>query len=321
MRYLITGGAGFIGSHLAERILGQGDSVIVFDDFSTGTRENIRLLEGNERFRLVYGNMSDRLLVAECVQEADRVYHLASAVGVKMIVEKPVETIETMVEGASNVLSACARCRTPVLLTSSSEVYGKSEALPFSENADSIISSPGHHRWAYAVAKSLSEFLALAYWRQSNLPVVLVRLFNTVGPKQTGRYGMVVPRLIRQALDGENLSVYGDGTQTRCFCHVQDAVTALVALLDKPECAGEVFNVGSAEQVSINELAKRIIQLTGSTSKIRHVPYEEVYGQGFEDMRHRVPSLDKIYRCIGFRPTRNLTAIIRDIIESQKETA
>ena len=321
MRYLITGGAGFIGSHLAERILGQGDSVIVFDDFSTGTRENILSLEGNERFRLVYGNMSDRLLVAECVREADRVYHLASAVGVKMIVEKPVETIETMVEGASNVLNACARCQTPVLLTSSSEVYGKSEALPFSESADSIISSPEHHRWAYAAAKSLNEFLALAYWRQSNLPVVLVRLFNTVGPKQTGRYGMVVPRLIRQALDGENLSVYGDGTQTRCFCHVQDAVTALVALLDKPECAGEVFNVGSAEQVSINELAKRIIQLTGSTSKIRHVPYEEVYGQGFEDMRHRVPSLDKIYRCIGFRPTRNLTAIIRDIIESQKETA
>ncbi len=314
MRYLITGGAGFIGSHLAERILGQGDSVIVFDDFSTGTRENIRSLEENERFRLVYGNMTDRLLVAECVREVDRVYHLASAVGVKMIVEKPVETIETMVEGASNVLGACARCRTPVLLTSSSEVYGKSEALPFSENADSIISSPGHHRWAYAAAKSLNEFLAVAHCRQNDLPVVLVRLFNTVGPKQTGRYGMVVPRLIRQALDGENLSVYGDGTQTRCFCHVQDAVTALVALLDKPKCAGEVFNVGSTEQVSINELAERIIQLTGSNSKIQHVPYEEVYGPGFEDMRHRVPSLEKIYRCIGFRPTRNLTAIIRDMI-------
>ncbi len=318
MRYLITGGAGFIGSYLAERLLNRGDSVVALDDFSTGTYENVRSLEKTDRFQLVRGNVTNRPLVEKCAKEVDKVYHLASVVGVKLIIERPIKTIETIVEGTSVVLNVCARRQLPVLLTSSSEVYGKSKALPFSEEADSIIGPPIHCRWAYASAKFLDEFLALGYWRQSKLPVVLARLFNTTGPRQTGQYGMVMPRLICQALKGEDLSVYGDGNQTRCFCHVQDAVTALVTLLDRSdsECAGEVFNVGSAEQVSINKLAERIIKLTSSTSKIRHVPYKEAYGQEFEDMQHRVPSLEKIHRYIGFQPTYNLAAILRDMIRT-----
>jgi UDP-glucose 4-epimerase len=318
MRYLITGGAGFIGSHLTEALLQRGDSVVVLDNFSTGAHENLKDIDGHERFRLVYGSVTDKALVTECVKEVDRVYHLASAVGVKLIIEKPIETIETIVEGASIVFGACARYRLPVLLTSTSEVYGKSEALPFTEDSDSIIGPPVYRRWAYASAKALDEFLALAYWHQIKLPVVIVRLFNTVGPRQIGQYGMVVPRLIRQARAGQPLTVYGDGNQSRCFCHVDDAVKALVTLLDEPSCAGELFNVGSTEQVSINDLAKRIISLTGSSSEIQHVPYEEAYGNGFEDMRHRVPSLEKIRKQIGFDPQHDLSAIIRTIVTHQE---
>jgi UDP-glucose 4-epimerase len=318
MRYLITGGAGFIGSHLTEALLERGDSVVVLDNFSTGAHENLKNVDSHERFRLVYGSVTDTALVTECVKEVDRVYHLASAVGVKLIIEKPIETIETIVEGASIVFGACARYRLPVLLTSTSEVYGKSEALPFSEDSDSIIGPPVYRRWAYASAKALDEFLALAYWHQIKLPVVIVRLFNTVGPRQIGQYGMVVPRLIRQALAGQPLTVYGDGNQSRCFCHVDDAVKALVTLLDESDCAGELFNVGSTEQISIGDLAQRIISETGSSSKIEYVPYEEAYGNGFEDMRHRVPSLEKIQKQIGFEPQHDLSAIIRTIVAHQE---
>ena len=318
MRYLITGGAGFIGSHLAEALLLRGDSVTVLDNFSTGAHENLKRAEDSERFKLVYGSVTDKELVTECVKEVDRVYHLASAVGVKLIIEKPIETIETIVEGASTVFGACARYRLPVLLTSTSEVYGKSEALPFSEDSDSIIGPPMYRRWAYASAKALDEFLALAYWHQIKLPVVLVRLFNTVGPRQTGQYGMVVPRLIRQALSGQALTVYGDGNQSRCFCHVDDAVRALIELLDRPECAGELFNVGSTEHVTISELAKKIIAETESKSQISYVPYDEAYGQGFEDMRHRVPSLEKIEKEIGYEPEHNLSSIIQSIVAHEQ---
>ncbi len=318
MRYLITGGAGFIGSHLAEALLERGDSVVVLDNFTTGSHENIRSLESREGFRLVYGSVTDRELVTECVKEVDRVYHLASAVGVNLIIEKPIETIETIVEGASIVFGACARYRLPVLLTSTSEVYGKSEALPFCEDADSIIGPPTFRRWAYASAKALDEFLALAYWHQIKLPVVLVRLFNTVGPRQTGQYGMVLPRLIQQALRGEDLTVFGDGKQSRCFCHVADAVEALVALLDEPASAGQLYNIGSNQEVTIEALAQRILELSGSQSSIRLVPYAEAYGPGFEDMRQRVPSLEKIRNHIGFQPQHDLDAIIQDMLANAR---
>ena len=314
MRYLITGGAGFIGSHLSERLLDRGDSVIVLDDLSTGSHRNIQAIERHERFRFVYGSVTDSSLVTECVKEADQVFHLASAVGVKLVIEEPVRTIETNINGASVVFGICARYRVPILLTSTSEVYGKSSSLPFAEDTDSVIGPPIHRRWAYACAKALDEFLALAYWRQTGLPVVLARLFNTVGPRQTGRYGMVIPRLVGQALAGEPLTVYGDGTQTRCFCHVRDAIGALIKLLDRPECAGEVYNVGTTEQVSIGDLARRIAELTGSGSSLRLIPYETAYGQGFEDMQHRVPSLDKIRRSIGYAPEHSLTDALEDII-------
>ncbi len=318
MRHLVTGGAGFIGSHLAERLLGQGDSVTVLDDLSTGSHRNLREIEKHERFRFVYGSVTDPSLVTECVKDADRVYHLASAVGVKLIIEEPVRTIDTNINGASVVFGICARYRVPVLLTSTSEVYGKSTRLPFAEEDDSVIGPPVHRRWAYACAKALDEFLAMAYWHETGLPVVVARLFNTVGPRQTGRYGMVIPRLVKQALAGEPLSVYGDGRQTRCFCHVKDAVAALVALMDRPECAGGVFNIGSREQVSINDLARRIVEITGSSSAIGHIPYERAYGEGFEDMPHRVPSLDKIRASIGFTPSLGLADILEDIVAWQR---
>ena len=318
MRYLITGGSGFIGSHLAEVLLQRGDSVVVLDNFSTGTHENIAGLERNDRFRLVYGSVTDKALVTECVRDIDRVFHLASAVGVKLIIEKPIETIETIVEGASVVLGACARYRLPVLMTSTSEVYGKSTQLPFSEDSDSIIGPPTFRRWAYASAKALDEFLALAYWHQMKLPVILVRLFNTVGPRQTGQYGMVIPRLIQQALAGQPLTVYGDGEQSRCFCHVADAVGALISLMNQSDCSGELYNIGSTEVVTINRLAEVILEETRSSSAVQHVPYQEAYGEGFEDMRQRVPSIDKVHHRIGFKPQRDLKMIIQDIVAYQR---
>ncbi|MCS1409848.1 MAG: Bifunctional polymyxin resistance protein ArnA [Verrucomicrobia subdivision 3 bacterium] len=318
MRYLITGGAGFIGSHLSERLLDRGDSVVALDNFSTGGHQNIKHLEKHPQFRLVCGSVTDKGLVEECIKGVDRVYHLASAVGVKLIIERPVETVGTIVYGASVVFNTCAHYRVPVLLTSTSEVYGKSTSIPFSEDSDSIIGPPSYRRWAYASAKALGEFLALAYWHQIRLPVVLVRLFNTVGPRQTGQYGMVIPRFVQQALAGQSITVYGTGEQSRCFCHVADAVTALVSLLDHEESPGELFNIGNNQEVTMNHLAKLIVEKTESGSEIIHIPYAEAYGEGFEDMDRRVPDLSKLKRFTGYAPQNDLEGIIDDVIKQYR---
>ncbi|MBC7351308.1 MAG: GDP-mannose 4,6-dehydratase [Thermogutta sp.] len=315
MRILITGGAGFIGSHLCDALIASGHSVTVLDDFSTGRHENVAHLEGHPLFELVCADIADEGIVRECVAKADRVYHLASAVGVRLIVEQPVRTIETIVHGTSVVMKACSRYRKPVLITSTSEVYGKSTKVPFSEDDDLVIGPSYRRRWGYACSKALDEFLAMAYWHHSRMPVVIVRLFNTVGPRQSGQYGMVLPRFVQQALKDEPLTVYGDGSQTRCFCHVKDAVGALVKLMELPEARGQVFNVGNREEVSIRELAERVINITGSRSQIRYIPFEEAYGADFEDMQRRVPDLTKIEKAIGYRPRYSLDDIIRDIVE------
>jgi len=315
MRILITGGAGFIGSHLCDILIASGHAVTVLDDFSTGRHENVAHLEGHPLFELVCADIADESIVRECVAKSDRVYHLASAVGVRLIVEQPVRTIETIVHGTSVVMKACSRYRKPVLITSTSEVYGKSTKVPFSEDDDLVIGPSYRRRWGYACSKALDEFLAMAYWHHSRMPVVIVRLFNTVGPRQSGQYGMVLPRFVQQALKDEPLTVYGDGSQTRCFCHVKDAVGALVRLMELPEARGQVFNVGNQEEVSIKELAERVICLTGSRSQIRYIPFAEAYGADFEDMQRRVPDLTKIERMIGYRPRYSLDDIIRDIVE------
>jgi len=317
MRYLVTGGAGFIGSHLVEALLGAGHEVLVLDDFSTGRQENLTHLEPCDRLEVVRASVTDADLVRDCVPSVDGVFHLAAAVGVRLIIDEPVKTIETNVEGTTSVLEACARHEKPVLVTSTSEVYGKSEKVPFSEEDDAVIGPPTFRRWGYAASKALDEFLALAHWHQSRLPVVIVRLFNTVGPRQTGRYGMVIPRFVRQALLGEPITVYGDGRQTRCFCHVGDVVGALTRLFGMPESRGEVFNVGSDEEVSIYALATTIRSMTESRSEIRLVPYAEAFGSSaFEDMLRRVPDLAKVRRLIGYEPRHSLEAILRDVIRS-----
>jgi UDP-glucose 4-epimerase len=321
MRYLVTGGAGFIGSHLVESLLSDGHEAVVLDDLSTGRYENIAPLESTGRLRMITGTVRDPAAVAECLAGADAVFHLASAVGVQLVIDRPVETIETIVDGTSVVLSACAQRRVPVLITSTSEVYGKSTRPVFSEEDDSVIGPPSCRRWAYASAKALDEFLALAHWHQSRAPVVLVRLFNTVGPRQTGRYGMVVPRFVRQALRGEPITVYGDGGQSRCFCHVRDAVGALRALLALPDAYGQLFNVGNNEEITIAALARLVRELSGSESEIRLIPYREAYGAGFEDMQRRVPDLAKIGRAIGYTPRYSLGDILRDVIEYERAQA
>jgi len=315
MHILITGGAGFIGSHLCDALIAAGHAVTVLDDFSTGRHDNIAHLEGHPLFKLVCADIADEQIVRECVSQADRVYHLASAVGVRLIVEQPVRTIETIVHGTSVVMKACSRYRKPVLITSTSEVYGKSDKVPFSEEDDLVIGPSPRRRWGYACSKALDEFLAMAYWHHSRMPVVIVRLFNTVGPRQSGQYGMVLPRFVQQALKDEPLTVYGDGTQTRCFCHVKDAVSAITRLMELPEARGQVFNVGNREEVSIRELAERVIRITTSRSQIRYIPFEEAYGTDFEDMQRRVPDLTKIEKAIGYRPRYSLDDIIRDIVE------
>ena len=315
MRYLVTGGAGFIGSHLAEVLLDANHEVLVLDDFSTGRYENIAHLEQCDRFEVICASVTDPDIIQDCVPSVDRVFHLASAVGVQLIIDQPVKTIETIVEGTASVLGSCARYRKPVLITSTSEVYGKAHKVPFSEDDDSIIGPPTCRRWSYASSKAIDEFLALAHWHQSRLPVVIARLFNTVGPRQAGRYGMVIPRFVRQALLGKPITVYGDGRQTRSFCHVRDAVWGLVHLLDTPAGRGEVINVGNDREISINELAEAVRSAAGSRSEIRHISFAEAYGSGFEDMDRRVPDLAKAHRLIGYRPRRSLEEILRDVVD------
>ncbi len=313
MRTLITGGCGFIGSHLAEALVAAGDDVTVLDDLSTGRIENIASMEGNSRLRTLIGSVTDEALVHEAVKECDQVYHLASAVGVRLIMDKPVETIDTIVTGTQHVLKQANRYRKPVLLTSTSEVYGKSTAVPFDEDGDRLAGPTTKHRWAYACAKALDEFLAMAYWKSTRLPVVIVRLFNTVGPRQTGQYGMVVPNFVRQALAGEPLQVHGDGAQSRCFCHVSDVVRGLTGLMNCAPARGQVINLGATEEITILELARRVVAQTGSRSEIRPIAYDEVFGEGFEDMQRRVPSIAKAMRLIHWQPQHSLRDIIADV--------
>jgi UDP-glucose 4-epimerase len=313
MKILITGGAGFVGSHLADKLIGEGHEITVIDDLSTGRYSNVAHLEDTERFRLIIDTVLNERLMEELIRETDRVYHMASAVGVKLIMERPVRTIETIFRGTDVVLGFCSRYRKRVLIPSTSEVYGKGASIPFKEDDDLLTGPTDKHRWAYACAKTLDEFLALAHYKETRLPVVVVRLFNTVGPRQTGQYGMVVPRFVHAAMKNEPIQVHGDGTQSRCFGHVHDIVEGLAKLLDSPECFGQVINLGNSEEVSIKGLADKAIQLTGSTSEIQFVPYAEAYGDGFEDMQRRVPSLDKARQLIGYQPTRSLDDIINDV--------
>jgi UDP-glucose 4-epimerase len=313
MKYLITGGCGFIGSHLAEALLGNGHQVTVLDDLSTGKFANVQGFEHNPNFRALIGSVTDESLVNEAVRDCDTVFHLASAVGVRLIMEKPVETIDTIVTGTQVVLKHANRYRKPLLLTSTSEVYGKSTSVPFLEDGDRLEGPTTKHRWAYACAKALDEFLAMAYWKTSNLPVVVVRLFNTVGPRQTGQYGMVIPNFVRLARADQPLQVYGTGNQSRCFCHVADVVRGLIRLMECKQAYGEVINVGSTHEVTMKDLAELVIQQIGSKSKIELTPYEAVFGEGFEDMQRRVPSIGKVQRLINWSPEFDLKQIIRDV--------
>jgi UDP-glucose 4-epimerase len=309
-RILITGGAGFIGSHLAETLLAAGYRVVVIDDFSTGRRENIDHLLGDPGFELVTDSVESDRTVNQLVGSCDQVYHLAAAVGVQLIIDQPVRTIRTCIRGTEVVLEAAHRFGRPVLMTSSSEVYGKGMRVPFSEDDDIVMGPTRHARWCYAYAKGIDEFLGLAYFKQFGLPVTIVRLFNTVGPRQIGMYGMVLPRFVEAARKGEPLTVYGDGSQTRCFCHVADVVGAIVKLMATPTAAGRVFNLGGTEEIGMHDLARRVIALTHSSSSIRHIPYEQAYGQVFDDLPRRVPDLSRIRSAIGFEPRHTLDQII-----------
>jgi UDP-glucose 4-epimerase len=312
---LITGGAGFIGSHLAELLLGQGIEVFVLDDLSTGSERNVAHLRERRDFHLVVDSVLKSSVVNELVHRCDVVYHLAAAVGVRLIVEQPVHTLVTNIQGTENVLEHCNRFGKRVLVASTSEVYGdRREPEALSEESRRVYGPTTARRWAYAESKALDEFLAFAYHQERGLDCVIVRLFNTVGPRQSGQYGMVIPRFVSAALAGRQLEIHGDGTQTRCFCHVDDTIRALSTLMDAAGVDGDLFNVGSTERVSIDELAQRVLAATGSTSEIVHIPYDEVYGQGIEDMLHRQPSIEKVNRAIGWSPTRSLDEILEDVI-------
>ena len=313
MKILITGGAGFVGSHLADKLLGEGHEVTVIDDLSTGRYANVEHLEDREGFRLIIETVLNAKLMEELIRESDRVYHMASAVGVRLIMEQPVKTIETIFHGTDVVLGRCSKYRKRVLIPSTSEVYGKGISVPFKEDDDLLTGATDKHRWAYACAKTLDEFLALAHYKETRLPVAVARLFNTVGPRQTGQYGMVVPRFVQAALKNEPIEVHGDGTQSRCFGHIADIVEGLTAMMETPACFGQVVNMGSDAEVTINALAEKAIALTASNSEIRYIPYSEAYGEGFEDMQRRVPSLEKARRMIGYQPTRSLDDIINDV--------
>jgi len=316
---LITGGAGFIGSHLADALLAEGHRVLAIDDLSTGCRENIAHLATHPQFQFTHASIEDEKALGNLVAQAKVIFHLAAAVGVKLIVEKPVQTIETNVMGTELVLRAAARQQCRVIIASSSEVYGKGSRVPFGEDDDVLLGPTSRSRWAYAASKMVDEFLGLAYFNEYETPVVSARLFNTIGPRQSGQYGMVVPRLIRQALAGEPLTVYADGSQTRCFCDVLDVVRALIGLASHQEAPGRVFNVGNTEEISILELARRIIKLTGSASTVRFIAFSEAYAPGFEDMQRRVPDISRIRELLGWRPTRSLDETLQAIINYERQ--
>jgi len=315
MRVLITGGAGFIGSHLAEALLDRGDEVLVLDDLSTGRIENIAHLMARPGFGYTIGSVTDDFLVGELIDRCDMVFHLAAAVGVRLVVSRPVHTIETNVHGTETVLRNAARQRKLVVVASTSEVYGKSTVFPFREDADLVLGQPTKTRWGYAASKLIDEFLALGYWKEHQVPVIVVRFFNTVGPRQSDRYGMVIPNFVRQALAGEPLIVHGDGSQTRSFTWVGDVVSGLLALVGEPRSVGQVFNIGNGAEISIRDLARQIIAMTGSDSSIRFVPHHEVFGHSFEDMSRRVPDIGKIRQLVGYQPTVHLDEILERVIQ------
>ncbi len=315
MKALITGGAGFIGSHLAERLLEHGHEVQVLDNLSTGSMENIAHLKGRARFSYVIDTVTNEPLLAEMIDQSDVVFHLAAAVGVKLIVEQPVHTIETNVHGTEVVLKLANKKKKLVVIASTSEVYGKSTDVPFREGADLVLGATVKHRWAYACSKLIDEFLALAYWKEKKLPIVIVRLFNTVGPRQTGQYGMVLPTFVRQALAGQPITVFGDGTQSRSFTYVADVVDALVKLAQEPRAIGEVFNIGNTEEVTIADLAERVKRMTDSASPVQFIPYDQAYEAGFEDMPRRVPDISKVRNMVGYEPRLSLDEIVCRVVE------
>lgn len=321
-RYLITGGAGFIGSHLTDALLARGDQVVALDNLSTGRVENLAAAVGKPGFRFVQGSVLDELIVDELVHESDAVVHLAAAVGVKLIVEQPLRSFTTNIEGTAVVIEAAHRYRRPILLASTSEIYGKNCDVPLAEDDDRVLGSPAVARWAYSTAKAVDEILAYAYHRERGLPTKVVRFFNTVGPRQSPAYGMVIPRFIRQALADEPITVFGDGSQSRCFGDVKDVVAAVVGLLERDDLVGEVFNIGSQEEISILDLAHRVIERARSRSSVRLVPYSEAYGEGFADMQRRVPDTTKIQRTLGWTPTRTLDVTLDDMIaEARAESS
>ena len=318
MKALITGGAGFIGSHLADELIEEGNEVIALDNLSTGRFEHIAHLDGNKNFQFVEGTILNEMLVDKLVERSDVVYHLAAAVGVDLIVKKPFESLTTNIKGSEIVLEMVHRYHKKVLVASTSEIYGKNTNGPLREDDDRVLGSPLKTRWGYSTAKAVDEMLAYIYWKQKRVPTVIVRLFNTVGPRQTGAYGMVIPRFVKQALRGEDITVYGNGKQSRCFLHVKDAVGGLIRLMSSEDAVGRVFNIGSQEEITIEDLAKKIIEITKSKSKIIYVPYDKAYEEGFEDMQRRVPDTTKAREVVGFRPTINLLGIIESVVEYSK---
>jgi len=319
LRVLITGGAGFIGSHLSDAYLGRGDEVFIVDDLSTGSFSNIQHLKDHPRFHYKIDSVHNRPVTAELVDQCDVIFHLAAAVGVKLIVESPVRTIETNVHGTEVVLSLASKKKKKVLVASTSEVYGLSTEIPFREDGNLVMGATTKGRWSYACSKAIDEFLALAYWREKKLPTVIVRLFNTVGPRQTGQYGMVIPTFVKQALAGGPITVYGSGEQSRCFCYVGDVVGALMKLMDDESAVGEVFNVGSNQEITILDLARKVKELTNSKSEITFVPYDEAYEEGFEDMPRRIPDISKVNGRVGFQPEKSLDGILDSVIEFHRK--
>jgi UDP-glucose 4-epimerase len=315
LRYLITGGAGFIGSHLSEALIARGDEVFILDDLSTGSVDNIRHLKSNKKFHPTFDSITNKHVLAELVDESDVIFHLAAAVGVRLIVESPVRTMETNVQGTQFVLDAASKKKKLVVVASTSEVYGKSEKFPFREDADLVLGPTTKGRWSYAASKALDEFLALSYFKEKEMPVLVVRFFNTVGPRQTGRYGMLLPNFVRQALAGTPISVYGTGQQSRCFCDVRDTVQALLRLIGNQKAIGEVVNIGTDEEISIEGLAHLVKQRTQSNSPLEFVPYDKAYEPGFEDMVRRIPCLEKLQSLSGFRPSIPLQSIVDGVVE------
>jgi len=316
MKYLITGGCGFIGSHLAEKILDEGNDVFVIDDLSTGNLDNVSRIMGNKKFHLVIDTILNSIILEEMLRESDFVFHLAAVVGVKRVMDNPIDSIIINVEGTYNVLRLCAHLNKKILISSTSEIYGKNETIPFAENADIIIGNTKKKRWSYACTKAIDEFLAFAFFEEKHLPVIIVRLFNTVGPRQSERYGMVIPRFISQAMSNNPITVFGTGQQTRCFMHVSDVINTLTELIKRDNAYGDVFNIGSSDEITIKELAQKIISITGSSSTISFIDPADIYKTGFEDMNRRLPDTSKIKSLIDFRIQYSLDDIIRDCIKN-----